>query len=140
MASDGEENSKEKIKVTDKRRFQSDGSLSSAQEEASDLSESFGKEAEILRDASVASSQDASDSEINFSSFVISLATQVLMQLGEMAAPEGYEIPQDRIAAKQTIDILQMLHEKTKGNLEKEEEALMKEILHSLRMSFVRKK
>ena len=79
------------------------------------------------------------DGEINFSSFVVSLATQALMQLGEMQPPPGVELPQDVVGAKQTIDILAMLQAKTKGNLDGSEQKLMTEILHNLRLSFVRR-
>ena len=76
--------------------------------------------------------------ELNFSSFVVSLATQALMQLGEMPVPEGVNIPKDKDAAKQTIDILSILSHKTTGNLDDSEAKLMEEILHNLRMAFVK--
>jgi len=75
---------------------------------------------------------------INFSSFVISLATQALMQLGQVKPPAGVDINVDRAAAKQTIDLLSMLEEKTKGNLDEEEVRLLSEVLHNLRLSFVK--
>ena len=52
------------------------------------------------------------DSEMTFEAFVYSLATQALMQLGEMPAPEGINIPKDVGAAKQTVDLLKILKEK----------------------------
>ncbi|HMO01959.1 MAG TPA: DUF1844 domain-containing protein [Oligoflexia bacterium] len=76
--------------------------------------------------------------ELNFSQFVISLATQTLMQLGDIKPPPDIEVQVDLQAAKQTIDILSLLKEKTKGNLSKDEEHLLEEILHNLRLSFVR--
>jgi hypothetical protein len=76
--------------------------------------------------------------EISFGSFVISLGTQALMQLGVMPAPDGVKLPPDREAAKQTIEILAMLAEKTKGNLEAEEERLINDILHNLRLGFLK--
>jgi hypothetical protein len=80
----------------------------------------------------------SSQSELSFSSFVISLATQTLMQLGEIQPPPGMSVPLDRDSARNTIDILAMLHEKTAGNLSAEEARLMEEILHNLRLSYVR--
>ena len=77
--------------------------------------------------------------EMNFSSFVVSLATQALMLLGEIDPPEGVELKVDRNAAKQTIDILNMIEQKTKGNLEKEEASLLQEIIHNLRITYLRK-
>lgn len=79
------------------------------------------------------------EGEINFSSFVVSLATQALMQLGEMPPPPGVELPVDPAGAKQTIDILAMLQSKTKGNLDGNEERLLNEILHNLKLSYVRR-
>ena len=77
--------------------------------------------------------------ELNFSSFVISLATQALMQLGEMPPPDGMAIEPDMEAARQTIAILGLIEEKTKGNLIPEEAELLKEVLHSVRICYVRR-
>jgi len=75
--------------------------------------------------------------EINFSTFVISLSTQALMQLGEIASPLSGNVEADIPAAKQMVDILGMLQEKTKGNLNSSEERLMEDILFDLRMRYV---
>lgn len=79
------------------------------------------------------------DPEINFSSFIISLATQAMMQLGETPAPDGVSIPVDTPMAKQTIDIISMLREKSKNNLDEFEEQLFEEVLHTLRMLYVKR-
>jgi len=76
--------------------------------------------------------------KITFEAFVVSLATQALMQMGEMKPPDGMELPIDLSVARQTIEIVAMLQDKTKGNLSPEEERMLVEILHNLRMSFVR--
>ena len=75
--------------------------------------------------------------EINFSTFVISLSTQALMHLGEIADPLSGKVETDVTAAKQMIDILGMLREKAKGNLSSAEERLMEDILFDLRMKYV---
>jgi Domain of unknown function (DUF1844) len=75
--------------------------------------------------------------EINFSTFVISLSTQALMHLGEIANPLSGAVEADIPFAKQTIDILGILHEKTRGNLNSGEERLMEDILFDLRMKYV---
>jgi hypothetical protein len=77
---------------------------------------------------------------VAFTSFIMSLATQVLVQLGEMPAPEGMEIPIDLDAARQTIDIITMIQRRTKGNVSTEEARFLDEVLHSLRVSFVNAK
>jgi Domain of unknown function (DUF1844) len=81
---------------------------------------------------------DGNESEISFGSFVLSLATQALMQLGQLKAPDGMAIAVDPGAAKQTIDILGVLQAKTKGNLDAREEGLLRDALHSLRLAFLR--
>jgi len=84
--------------------------------------------------------QDNQNEPVAFSSFIMSLATQVLVQLGQMPAPSGMEIPVDRESARQTIDILSMLQRRTKGNLSQEESRFLEEVLHSLRISFLNTK
>jgi len=77
---------------------------------------------------------------LDYSSFILSLATQAMVQLGEMEPPPGVDIPKNRQAAKHSIDVLEMLSLKTRGNLSEAEQRLTEEILHSLRRSFVRSK
>lgn len=74
---------------------------------------------------------------VNFSSFVLSLATSALIHLGEEANPGTGEKSIQLPMARQVIDLLSLLEEKTKGNLSKEEEALISQILFTLRMKFV---
>jgi len=75
--------------------------------------------------------------EINFSAFVISLSTQALMHLGEIANPMSGKVEIDVPVAKQMIDILGMLNDKTRGNLNASENRLMEDILFDLRMKYV---
>ena len=74
--------------------------------------------------------------EINFSTFVISLCTQALILLGEHAPREATQ-QVDLVAAKQLIDILGMLREKTRGNLEADETSLLDGMLYDLRLRYV---
>ena len=75
--------------------------------------------------------------EINFSAFVISLSTQALMNLGEIPNPITSKVEVDVPVAKQMIDILAMLKDKTRGNLNASEDRLMEDILFDLRMKYV---
>ncbi len=75
--------------------------------------------------------------EVTFSSFVISLSTAALVHLGEMEEPESGVKKKDLLLAKHSIDTLAMLQEKTRGNLEDDEKALLDHILFDLRMKFV---
>jgi hypothetical protein len=74
---------------------------------------------------------------IDFSTFVLSLSHSALMHLGEAPSPETGEIEQNLTLARQTIDLVGMLEEKTKGNLTGDEERLIGQILFDLRMRYV---
>lgn len=76
--------------------------------------------------------------DLDFSTFVISLASSAQVNLGAMAHPETNQTAQNFPAAKQMIDILAMLQIKTKGNLTEAETALLEQVLFSLRMHYVR--
>lgn len=76
--------------------------------------------------------------EVTFSNFVFSLSTQALIQLGEIQDPESGKTLKNLSLAKQTIDLIGILKEKTKGNLNKEEEALVDHALYDLRMRYVK--
>jgi hypothetical protein len=76
--------------------------------------------------------------EIDFSAFIFSLSTSALFHLGEVPDPATQERKKDLPLAKQTIDILGMLKEKTQGNLEPAEEKLMENILTDLRWRYIR--
>lgn len=74
---------------------------------------------------------------VHFSSFILSLATSALIHLGDEANPATGEKSVQLPMARQVIDLLSLLEEKTKGNLSKEEEVLMTQLLFTLRMKFV---
>ena len=84
------------------------------------------------------SSMPSSLPEIDFSSFVFSLSTSALCHLGEVPDPVTQRIEKDLPLAKQTIDILGMLQEKTRGNLAPEEARMLEGILADLRWRYVR--
>ncbi len=75
---------------------------------------------------------------MTFGAFVLMLSTSARIHMGQ-AAPPGAEAPPaaDLELAQQTIDILEMLEAKTRGNLESEEEQLLQSVLHDLRLCFV---
>ena len=78
--------------------------------------------------------------EINFATFVVSLNASALLHLGAMEDPTTGKKEKNLAMAKQTIDILSMLEEKTAGNLSKDEESLVKSILYDLRIIYVKEK
>jgi hypothetical protein len=78
--------------------------------------------------------------EINFATFVASLNASALLQLGAIDDPTTGTKNKNLPMAKQTIDILSMMQEKTAGNLSEEEENLLKNILYDLRLMYVKEK
>ncbi len=78
--------------------------------------------------------------EINFPTFVVSLNASALLHLGAIEDPTTGQKAKNLPMAKQTIDILSMLEEKTAGNLNNEEKNLLKNILYDLRLMYVKEK
>ena len=76
--------------------------------------------------------------KIDLSTFILSLSTSALYQLGIVDGPEGERVAApNRLLAKQTIDTIEMLFEKTRGNLDDQEAQLFNSLLYELRMRFV---
>ncbi len=78
--------------------------------------------------------------EINFATFIFSLNSSALMHLGVIEDPGTGKTVKNLSIAKQTIDILGMLKEKTQGNLTEDEANMLKHILYDLRMIYVKEK
>jgi hypothetical protein len=74
---------------------------------------------------------------VDFTTFILSLSHSALMHLGEAPSPETGKIEENLPLARQTIDLVGMLEEKTKGNLTGDEERLIGQILFDLRMRYV---
>ena len=74
---------------------------------------------------------------IDFSAFVFSLARTALIHLGLESHPETGGEAANLEAARETIDVLGMLEEKTRGNLTPDESELISKMLYTLRMSYV---
>ncbi|MDB6064085.1 MAG: hypothetical protein JWR26_293 [Pedosphaera sp.] len=72
-----------------------------------------------------------------FANMVIQQTNFGMMMLGKVAHPQTGEFMQDLESARMFIDQLEMLEAKTKGNLSKEEEGLIKQALAALHMAFV---
>jgi hypothetical protein len=74
---------------------------------------------------------------MDFTTFVLSLSHSALMHLGQAPHPETGRVEKSLPLARQTIDLLAMLDEKTKGNLTGDEERMLAQILFDLRMRYV---
>jgi len=76
--------------------------------------------------------------EITFSAFIISLGSSAFMHLGDLPDPMTGETRKDLPLAKQTIDLLGMLRERTRSHLSEDEENLYDHLLYDLRMRYVK--
>jgi Domain of unknown function (DUF1844) len=83
------------------------------------------------------SSQSAPLPPVTFSSFVISLGSSSLMLMGEQLDPQQPSIPVNLPQAKEIIDLLSVLEDKTKGNLTSDEQTVLRDMLYALRMKYV---
>jgi hypothetical protein len=127
----GNKEEEEKGFVVRDRRFtaQKEGEEEAAPKKEEQREESKGEDA---------SGQEIPLPEINFTNFLLSISTSALIQLGEIPDPATKQGVKELPLAKQTIDLIGMLKEKTKGNLTPEEEKLMEYILYDLRMRYVK--
>ncbi len=116
---------KDDIKVEDKRRFVvGENGKAFVNETKKEENVSSEREPKAIPEAS-------------FSNFILSLNAQALVFLGALPHPESNKIESNILLAKHTIDILEILKEKTKGNLTQEEQNLLDEILFRLRLIYV---
>lgn len=112
------------FKITDKR--------SSAE---SDISKSQANADE--RTCQEIAEEEAFTTVLNFSTFILSLTTSALVCLGELPDPITKEKTLNLPLAQQTISIIEILKEKTAGNLTVDEESLIGTVLYDLRMKYV---
>ena len=132
------------FKVSDKRRFTEEGEArEDSTEQAESTSQAYADPTkETFPDPSENANREVKENHeelpsINFSTFIMSLSTQALMHLGEIDNPVTGKAEKDVAVAKQTIDIIAMLSEKSTGNLDETEGQLVREVLYNLRMSYV---
>ena len=139
--------------VKDRRIFTDDDKQAEAKDERTQTQPSTDEEVQAEPTAAEtrapetpeSSKSDASEEppqfpEINFPTFVVSLNASALLHLGAIEDPTSGQKDKNLPMAKQTIDILSMLEEKTAGNLNNEEKNLLKNILYDLRLMYVKEK
>ena len=127
MSGDKDNEKQEKGFTVKDKRF-------SAQREEDSKEETKGKEIH----AEGSPGQETILPEINFINFLFSISTSALIQLGEIEDPISRKIDKNLPLAKQTIDLIWMLKEKTEGNLTPDEAKLIENILFDLRMRYVK--
>jgi hypothetical protein len=100
--------------------------------------EAFQEAAQKATAAAGQTEEQARLPEITFASLLVSLSSTAFISLGSVPDPESGKTEKNLSLAKQTIDLLGMLREKTRNNLTLEEENLFDHLLHDLRMAYVR--
>lgn len=78
--------------------------------------------------------------QINFPTFIASLNASALVHIGVIEDPVSGKAEKNLPMAKQTIDLLSMLQQKTAGNLTPDEDGMLKSILYDLRILYVKEK
>lgn len=79
-----------------------------------------------------------SDQQIDFSTFILSLASSAYCSLGEYENPISKSIEKDLISAKQQISLIELLKEKTNGNLNLEEIKIIDSVLFQLKTAYIK--
>jgi hypothetical protein len=146
-----DQDDKRGFKVQDRRRFSSEGEAKEGGDtpaessEASDIKSkppapppesSSGPQAAASQPAASPQSSEPPP-ELTFAAFLWSLSEQALAALGEVPDPMSGKPMRDLTMAQQMIDIIIMLRDKTRGNLDEHEQAMLKEILSGLQMKYV---
>ncbi len=121
------------FRVTDRRRFADSGE---ARDEAPP-EHAIPAQAEVVTPPAAGESPLAGEPLVTFSTFVLGLSTQALLHLGEIPDPLTQQVQSDLGAAKQVIDVLGILAEKTRNNLDAGEQSLLESALYDLRMRYV---
>jgi len=150
MDSEEEKEQTKGFKVEDRRRFSAEGELkpehrgreAATPPGTAEAAESPGRgdpsnPAPADQTFSPFSQYQGAAPEITFGTFVVGLSTQALVHLGELPDPHTNQPATDLQAAQQLIDIIAMLEDKTRGNLERDEQTMLEAILFELRMKYV---
>jgi hypothetical protein len=138
MSNEEDQPEKRGFKVEDRRRFSDTGEVrpEAPNETPQRPAQRSDRPAETAAPPPQSQQQEAA-LPLNFSTFILSLSTQALVHLGEIPNPIDNKLSADLLAAKNMIDILGMLKEKTKGNLDNSESGLLDTILYDLRLKYV---
>jgi len=135
------------FKVQDRRRFSAEGELKPEfQDEGEPAAPPPGEaprassrpsESQPAPGAGFGGDAGEPGPEMTFASFIVGLSAQTLVHLGEVPDPVSGETRRDLTGAQQLIDLLGILQEKTRGNLDAGESSMLETILFDLRMKYV---
>jgi hypothetical protein len=126
--------------IKDKRIFDESGEARPEDLKKEETAGDKKSEKKSLEKDDQAGTQEEYFPEVTFSSFVLSLSTTVMYHLGDFPDPATNKTEKNLAAAKQTIDMLNMIKIKTAGNLDIDEKELLEGILYELMMRYVKDK
>jgi hypothetical protein len=133
-----EESGSSGFKVVDRRPFAADGSRNEdIPVEEKNVEVAPARDRSTLGEPQSEPRDPYEDDSPGFETLVSYLSTTAMFQLGLIPGPSGEHIPADMPNAQRTVDLLEVLQEKTKGNLSASESRLLEDVLYELRMTFV---
>jgi hypothetical protein len=128
--------------VKDRRRFTEESEAEEKKEKPQPEAASAAGEQKSARPEEASGKEEQARGpfpEVTLATFIFSLSSSALVHLGEIPEPQTNRTEVDLPIAKQIIDTLGMLQDKTKGNLDQDEERLLKSVLYDLRMRYIQK-
>ena len=107
---------------------------------SSQISEDDATNIDTIEDQKNSSDEkEAASSQVDFPTFIMSLSSSAFYHLGDMPDPTTGKKELNLPAVQQTIDMLNMLKEKTKGNLKEDESKLLEQLIYELQVKYVAK-
>lgn len=127
------------FKVVDRRSFTSEGNRVPGQPEKEEQKQERASSVPPRPQAVPPPEPEPEDEEASerFAMLVSYLSTTAMFQLGLLPGPGGEYIPADLANAGRTVDLLEVLQEKTRGNLTGQESKLLDDVLYELRMTYL---
>jgi hypothetical protein len=133
------EEEEREFKVVDKRRFSPEGeSLEREAEEVKSTEPEHEAAKAPKGEATTGGEGEQALPPADFTTFMISMGASALMHLGDTPNPATNRVEQNLPLARHTIDTLEMLQEKTRGNLSEEESTVFESLLSDLKMRYVK--
>lgn len=128
--------------IKDRRQFTTEGTAREQEEEKAEKSAPEAEQAKPQPQARQAEKETKRPPlpEVTLSTFIFSLVSSALVNLGEAPDPSTGTTSSDLVLAKHTIDMIAMIKNKTQGNLTDDEQAMIDNVLYDLRMRYVAKK
>ena len=125
--------------MTEKESLESEGFVIK-DKRSSQISEDDATHIDTIEEQKNSSNEkEAASSQVDFPTFIMSLSSSAFYHLGDMPDPTTGKKELNLPAVQQTIDMLNMLKEKTKDNLKEDESKLLEQLIYELQVKYVAK-